>query len=130
MVGASLALSHPMPSVDYASDADLLAACRRQDLRAFEQLYETHGAQAEIDGVSHRRQPAGRGGRRAGDLRQGLPRDSRLSGTVGNRHLALPDPDQRLLRRHPQAAAGGRPGGARARNPRRARAGISRSRSR
>jgi len=44
MVGASLALTHPMRSVDYASDADLLAACRRQDLRAFEQLYELHGA--------------------------------------------------------------------------------------
>ena len=41
MVGA---LSHPMLSVDYASEADLLAACRRQDLRAFEQLYETHAA--------------------------------------------------------------------------------------
>ena len=42
-MGASLALPHPMPSVDYASDADLLAACRRQELRAFEQLYEIHG---------------------------------------------------------------------------------------
>jgi RNA polymerase sigma-70 factor (ECF subfamily) len=41
MVGV---LSHPMPSVEYASEADLLAACRRQDLRAFGQLYETHGA--------------------------------------------------------------------------------------
>jgi RNA polymerase sigma-70 factor (ECF subfamily) len=44
MVGASLALTAPMQSVDYASDADLLAACRRQDLRAFEHLYEIHGA--------------------------------------------------------------------------------------
>src|SRR3954469_5973362 len=44
MVGASLALIQPMQSVDYATDADLLAACRRQDLRAFEQLYEIHGA--------------------------------------------------------------------------------------
>jgi len=43
-VGASLALTHLMPSVDYASDADLLAACRRQDVRAFEQLYQLHGA--------------------------------------------------------------------------------------
>ena len=43
-MGASLALPHPMPSVEYASDADLLAACRRQDLRAFEQLYQLHGA--------------------------------------------------------------------------------------
>src|SRR3954468_12003136 len=43
MVGATLALSHPMQAVDYASDADLLAACRRQDIRAFGQLYEIHG---------------------------------------------------------------------------------------
>jgi RNA polymerase sigma-70 factor (ECF subfamily) len=28
--------------VEYATEADLLAACRRQDLRAFEQLYRMH----------------------------------------------------------------------------------------
>jgi RNA polymerase sigma-70 factor (ECF subfamily) len=39
-----LALFEQMQSVEYASDADLLAACRRQDLRAFEQLYLMHGA--------------------------------------------------------------------------------------
>src|ERR1022692_2328563 len=33
-----------MHSTDYASEADLLAACRRQDIRAFEQLYEMHAA--------------------------------------------------------------------------------------
>jgi RNA polymerase sigma-70 factor (ECF subfamily) len=33
-----------MSSTDYATEADLLAACRRQDVRAFEQLYEMHGA--------------------------------------------------------------------------------------
>ena len=33
----------PMKTADYASEADLLAACRRQDLRAFGYLYETHG---------------------------------------------------------------------------------------
>ena len=33
-----------MHAADYASEADLLAACRRQDIRAFEQLYQTHGA--------------------------------------------------------------------------------------
>lgn len=33
-----------MSSVEYATEADLLAACQRQDLRAFEQLYESHGA--------------------------------------------------------------------------------------
>ena len=44
MVGASqLALIGPMPSADYASEAELLAACRRQDVRAFEQLYQAHG---------------------------------------------------------------------------------------
>lgn len=49
MVGATgtinhLALMNRMHSTDYASEADLLAACRRQDIRAFEQLYEMHGA--------------------------------------------------------------------------------------
>jgi RNA polymerase sigma-70 factor (ECF subfamily) len=44
MVGASLTVSLPMPSVDYASEAELLAACRRQEVRAFERLYETHGS--------------------------------------------------------------------------------------
>jgi RNA polymerase sigma-70 factor (ECF subfamily) len=39
-----LALINRMHSTDYASEADLLAACRRQDILAFEQLYETHGA--------------------------------------------------------------------------------------
>jgi RNA polymerase sigma-70 factor, ECF subfamily len=45
MVGARpIALSRPMPSAEYASEADLLAACRRQDLRAFEHLYDAHSA--------------------------------------------------------------------------------------
>jgi RNA polymerase sigma-70 factor (ECF subfamily) len=39
MVGAIPAL---MPMVEYASEAELLAACRRQDLRAFEHLYQQH----------------------------------------------------------------------------------------
>ncbi len=43
MVGPSLALSLPMPSVEFATEGQLLAACRRQDRRAFEHLYETHG---------------------------------------------------------------------------------------
>jgi RNA polymerase sigma-70 factor (ECF subfamily) len=43
MVGASLAVSLSM-NVDYASEADLLAGCRRQDVRAFERLYDTHAA--------------------------------------------------------------------------------------
>jgi RNA polymerase sigma-70 factor, ECF subfamily len=37
-----LALIDQMQSVEYASEAALLAACRRQDIRAFEQLYRTH----------------------------------------------------------------------------------------
>jgi RNA polymerase sigma-70 factor (ECF subfamily) len=47
MVGAEsigrLTLINRMYSTDYATEADLLAACRRQDVRAFEQLYEIHG---------------------------------------------------------------------------------------
>src|SRR5260370_26151282 len=39
MVGASqLAL------IEYSNDAELLAACRHRDLRAFEQLYQSQGA--------------------------------------------------------------------------------------
>lgn len=44
MVGASLAVSLPMQRVEFASEAELLAACRRQDVRAFERLYDTHSA--------------------------------------------------------------------------------------
>jgi len=43
MVGPSLALSLPMQRVEFASEGQLLAACRRQDVRAFEHLYKTHG---------------------------------------------------------------------------------------
>jgi RNA polymerase sigma-70 factor (ECF subfamily) len=41
MVG--LALSLPMQRAEFASEGQLLAACRRHDVRAFEHLYETHG---------------------------------------------------------------------------------------
>ena len=45
MVGASqLALMDRLHSVDCTSETDLLAACRRGDLRAFEQFYLAHGA--------------------------------------------------------------------------------------
>jgi RNA polymerase sigma-70 factor (ECF subfamily) len=33
-----------MKCVDYRSDAELLAGCRRQDVRAFERLYDAHAA--------------------------------------------------------------------------------------
>src|SRR5689334_23551685 len=43
MVGAvSLAIDSGKLSVDYGSDEELLAACRRHDIRAFEQLYRAH----------------------------------------------------------------------------------------
>jgi RNA polymerase sigma-70 factor, ECF subfamily len=44
MVGASqLALVDRMATVEYGNETELLAACRRQDIRAFEQLYQAHG---------------------------------------------------------------------------------------
>ena len=44
MMGAGqLALTQPVSSTDYGSDAELLAACQRQEVRAFEQLYRLHG---------------------------------------------------------------------------------------
>jgi RNA polymerase sigma-70 factor (ECF subfamily) len=45
MVGASqLALMGRLPTADYRSEAELLAACRRREMGAFEQLYRAHGA--------------------------------------------------------------------------------------
>jgi RNA polymerase sigma-70 factor (ECF subfamily) len=45
MMGAGpLALAGRMQSMEYASEAALLAACRRREIRAFEQLYHAHGA--------------------------------------------------------------------------------------
>jgi RNA polymerase sigma-70 factor (ECF subfamily) len=45
MVGASqLALMGRFATADYRSEAELLAACRRRDVGAFEQLYRAHGA--------------------------------------------------------------------------------------
>jgi RNA polymerase sigma-70 factor, ECF subfamily len=45
MVGASqLALSNRLQEGGYSNEAELLAACRRRDLAAMEELYLTHGA--------------------------------------------------------------------------------------
>jgi len=45
MVGASqLALSNRLQASEYSNEADLLAACRRRDVAALEQLYLTHAA--------------------------------------------------------------------------------------
>ncbi len=45
MVEASLApLIHPLPATEYSNETELLAACRRREIRAFEQVYLTHGS--------------------------------------------------------------------------------------
>src|SRR5436189_5563030 len=45
MVGAiQLPLMRPIQPPDFNTEADLLAACRRQDVRGFEHLYQSHGA--------------------------------------------------------------------------------------
>ena len=45
MVGAvQLGLMARFQTVEYNSEADLLAACRKQDIRAFEQLYQSHAS--------------------------------------------------------------------------------------
>jgi RNA polymerase sigma-70 factor, ECF subfamily len=44
MVGAGiLALRNPMSAAYFASEVDLLTACRQRDVRAFEQVYRDHG---------------------------------------------------------------------------------------
>lgn len=44
MAGTSqLAILNPMATAVYETEGDLVAACRRRDLRAFEQLYHEHG---------------------------------------------------------------------------------------
>ena len=44
MVEASLAaLIHPLQPEEYPNEGELVAACRRRELRAFEQVYLTHG---------------------------------------------------------------------------------------
>ena len=44
MVEASLAaLIHPLQATEYSNESELLAACRRREIRAFEQVYLAHG---------------------------------------------------------------------------------------
>ena len=44
MVEASLAaLIHPLQAAEYSSETELVAACRRREMRAFEQVYLAHG---------------------------------------------------------------------------------------
>jgi RNA polymerase sigma-70 factor, ECF subfamily len=43
VVASERAPMYAMQSTGYASESELLAACRRQDTGAFEQLYRTHG---------------------------------------------------------------------------------------
>ena len=43
MVEASLAaLIHPLQPAEYSNETELVAACRRREIRAFEQVYLTH----------------------------------------------------------------------------------------
>ena len=45
MVQASLAaLIHPLQDTEYSNESELLAACRRREIGAFEQVYLAHGA--------------------------------------------------------------------------------------
>lgn len=37
------ALIHPLPETEYSNEAELVAGCRRRDIRAFEQVYLAHG---------------------------------------------------------------------------------------
>jgi RNA polymerase sigma-70 factor (ECF subfamily) len=41
---AQVALLQPMTTTDYSSEADLLAACKRREIGAFEALYRQHGS--------------------------------------------------------------------------------------
>ena len=44
MVEASLApLIHPLQAAEYSNESELVAACRRREIRAFEQVYLAHG---------------------------------------------------------------------------------------
>src|SRR5215471_14052057 len=43
MAGASFqVLSRPLGAMEFASEAELLAACRRREIRAFEEVYRVH----------------------------------------------------------------------------------------
>jgi RNA polymerase sigma factor (sigma-70 family) len=46
-----LTLAVRMQLTEYAAEAELLAACRRQEIRAFERLYEMHGAR--LKSIAH-----------------------------------------------------------------------------
>jgi RNA polymerase sigma-70 factor (ECF subfamily) len=48
---AQLALLQPMTTTRYASEGDLLAACRRQEIGAFEALYKQHGGR--LKSIAH-----------------------------------------------------------------------------
>ena len=44
MGATQLALIGSLPTAEYGSEAELLAACRRREMGAFEELYRMHGA--------------------------------------------------------------------------------------
>jgi RNA polymerase sigma-70 factor (ECF subfamily) len=53
MVEASLAaLIHPLQKAEYSGESELVAACRRREIRAFEQVYLEHGGR--LKSIAHR----------------------------------------------------------------------------
>ena len=114
MVGAvSLAIHSGTPSVDYSSDEELLAACRRRDVRAFEQLYQLHGARLKsvaLHIIGNRQDAEDAVQETFVKLYKAI---GGVSGPFEHRNVAVPDRDQRLLRPGPQTAAGGRAAGRR-----------------
>ena len=119
MVEASLAaLIHPLQDTEYSNESELLAACRRREIRAFEQVYRTHGGRLKSIAYHILGNRAGRGGRGAGDVPQAVPRDRSVSGAVQYRDVAVPD-SRSTRAMTPRASASGRPirGGGKATGP-------------
>ena len=93
--------------MEYSSEEELLAACRRRDIRAFEQLYQLHGARLKSIAlhIIGNRQDAEDAVQET--FLKALQSNRRLSGPFEYRDLALPDRHQRVLRPGPETAAGG-----------------------
>ena len=112
MVEASLAaLIHPLQDTEYSNESELLAACRRREIRAFEQVYLAHGGR--LKSIAYRilgnRSDAEDAVQET--LPQALPRDRSVSRAIQHRDLVVPDSDQHLPRRGAQTQAGGRSAG-------------------
>jgi glyoxylase-like metal-dependent hydrolase (beta-lactamase superfamily II) len=98
MVQASLAaLIHPLQDTEYSNESDLLAACRRREIRAFEQVYLAHGGRLKSLAfqILGNRQDAEDAVQET--FLKLLPRDRRFSRAIEYRDVAVPDPDQCVL---------------------------------